>query len=154
MTEAKFDPAEAHKQFSAGNFNAAWELIEKQERSAEEQEQMRLLSMASIWHWTQRPDCTPQNLSIGYWQASRVHAISGLPDEARRFGNLCLENSQAEGVAPFALAYAYEALARAEAMAGNVTKRDEHIVEARKVMERMTDADMVKYLESDLATIP
>ena len=33
---------------------------------------MLRLSLAATWHWTQRPDCTSTNLSIGYWQTARL----------------------------------------------------------------------------------
>src|SRR5262245_27775596 len=107
-----FDTAKAHRYFSANCFNKAWEFIEKPDRTPDEDEQMIRLSQASMWHWTQREDCKRQNLSIGYWQLSRVYAIAGRPDDARRYGQLCLEHSREEP--PFYLGYAYEALARAE----------------------------------------
>ena len=66
--EPEFDLQVAHRYFSATCFNQAWELIDKPERTAEEDEAMVQLSLASTWHWTQREDCTPANLSIGYWQ--------------------------------------------------------------------------------------
>ncbi|MCB1076937.1 MAG: hypothetical protein KDM64_03820, partial [Verrucomicrobiae bacterium] len=49
-----FDPAPAHRFFSAECFNRAWDLIDKADRSAEEDDEMRALCHASLWHWTQR----------------------------------------------------------------------------------------------------
>ena len=69
-------------------------------------------------HWTQRPDCTSTNLSIGYWQTARIYALLGQAENARRYAQMCFEVSQQPGVKPFFLAYAYEALAQAEAAAG------------------------------------
>jgi hypothetical protein len=151
--DPEFDLATAHKRFSVDCFNKTWELIDKEGRTPEENEKMLLLSMASTWHWTQREDCEPTNLSVGYWQISRVHAILGRADEARRYGTLCLEASCGEGIAPFYLGYAHEALARAEKVAGNRNEMEEHLGEARKAAERMTDADAKKMLLDDLATI-
>ena len=76
---------------------------------------MLRLSLAATWHWTQRPDCTSTNLSIGYWQTARIYALLGQAENARRYAQMCFEVSQQPGVKPFFLAYAYEALARAEA---------------------------------------
>ena len=50
---------------------------------------------------------------LAYWQVSRIYALLGQADNARRYGELCLEVSQEPGVQPFYLAYAHEALARA-----------------------------------------
>ena len=119
MREPDFDVAAAHRWFAAHCFNAAWELIDKPNRTTEEDEQMLRLSLASAYHWTQRPDCSNETNSVGYWQTSRIYALLNQPDNARRYGNLALASASHEGVGPFYRAYAYEALARAEALAGN-----------------------------------
>jgi len=115
--EPGFDTAKAHRYFSVTCFNKAWELIEKPDRTAEEDEQMIRFSQASLWHWTQREDCSDKNLSIAYWQLSRIYAIVGRADEALRYASYCLQHSKNE--APFFLGYAHEAAARAEKLAGN-----------------------------------
>ena len=48
-----FELPAAHKYFAAQCFNAAWDLIEKSDRSPEEDEQMIQLTQTSNWHWTQ-----------------------------------------------------------------------------------------------------
>jgi ATP/maltotriose-dependent transcriptional regulator MalT len=153
MTESMDERMRAHERFSAECFNSAWDLIDKSDRSPTEDEEMLRLSMASCWHWTQRPDCTDQTRSIAYWQISRIHAILGRADEARRYGKLSLEAAGGVDVAPFALAYAYEALARAEGVAGNVSERGRHLGEAQEVLERITDADTRQMLSDDLASV-
>lgn len=151
--EPEFDVSAAHRYFSAQCFNKAWDLIDKAERSAEEDEQMIRLSLASTWHWTQREDCTEKNLSIGYWQTSRIYAILGQADNARRYGQLCLAASQGEEIPPFFLGYAYEALARAESVAGDRSKVEEYLQKARQAADAVSDAESKKMLLDDLATI-
>ncbi|MEE9555059.1 MAG: tetratricopeptide repeat protein [candidate division Zixibacteria bacterium] len=146
-----FDLQTAHKYFSAHCFNGAWEYIAKKDRAPEDDRKMIHLAEASVWHWTQRDDCTDKNLSIGYWQLSRVFAISGRIDDARRYGELSLEFSKNEE--PFCKGYAYEALARAESLAGNADKAKEYLGEARKLAEQVNDADSKKWLVDDLNTI-
>jgi hypothetical protein len=145
------DNRNAHHFFSAHCFNRAWDLIEKRDRTPDEDEQMILLNQTSLWHWTQRDDCQNANMAIGYWQTSRIHAILGRAEEARRYGRLCLRYS--EGGTPFLLAYAYEALARAEKVAGNSTESAAHHAEAVRLAESVEDADDRKALLDDLATI-
>jgi len=60
-----FDMPAAHKYFAAQCFNAAWDLIEKPDRTPEEDEQMIQLTQTSNWHWTQRDDYTRKYASIG-----------------------------------------------------------------------------------------
>jgi hypothetical protein len=150
--QQSFDAAAAHRFFAADCFNKAWELLEKRERTPEEDEEMIRLNQASMWHWSQREDCTGQNLSIGYWQASRIQAVLGRADEARRYGQLCLQYSRQEP--PFFLAYAYEALARAEKVAGNESLAEQYQAEAMRLAEAVTDPEDKKLLLDDLKTIP
>lgn len=148
-----FDVAKVHEYFSVTCFNKAWELIEKPTRTPEEDEDMVRLSLASHWHWTQRQDCTVTNASVGYWQTSRIYAILGLADNARRYGHLCLAASKDKEALPFCLGYAYEALARAELVAGNHKKMAEHLEAAQKAADTIPNADAKKQLLGDLATI-
>src|SRR5512140_1373022 len=94
-----FDLDAAHHFFAADCFNRTWELIERPSRSPQEDEQMLLLSLASIWHWTQRSDVAPKNLSVGHWQAARVYALLGQAENARRYAQRSLE--LAKGESPF-----------------------------------------------------
>ncbi|NKB68477.1 MAG: hypothetical protein GKR89_15550 [Candidatus Latescibacteria bacterium] len=149
--DPNFDLAQAHRYFSASCFNSAWDLIDKTDRTPAEDEQMIRLNQTSIWHWTQRQDCTDQTMSVGYWQAARIYALLGRSAQARHYGQLCLQHSREEP--PFFLAYAYEALARAEQTAGAVNKAEEYRAEAAWIAEKITDADSKKQLLDDLQTI-
>ena len=111
------------------------------------------LSMASTWHWSQRPDCTPTNSSVGYWQTARIYAILGQAENARRYGQLCLQSIQGKDVPPFYFGYAYEALARAEAVAGNQVEMNTYLLQARQYAERMSDLGAKQQLLSDLDLI-
>jgi hypothetical protein len=146
-----FDVDSAHRYFSANCFNLAWNLIEKVGRTSEDDRQMILLNQASIWHWTQRPDGTSKNLSIGYWQASRIQALLGRAAEAQYFGELCL--AQSDGLSPFYVAYAYEALARAAKIAGDNDLVQKHLATARKLAAEVRDTESRQALTADLDSL-
>jgi hypothetical protein len=146
-----FDTAKAHRYFSATCFNKAWEFIEKSDRTPEEDEQMILTSQASLWHWTQREDCTEDNFSIGFWQLSRIYAILGRPIEARRYAALCLQHTP-QGK-PFLLAYAHEAAARAEKAAGNTDQVEQHRAAALGLAGSISDEEDRSFLMKDLDTL-
>jgi hypothetical protein len=146
--EPSFDVAAAHRYFAAHCFNAAWDLIDKPARTADEDRLMESLSQASLYHWRQRPDCTAQQLSVGYWQASRIQALLGRAAEAARHGQACLEHSA--GLPPFYLGYAYEALARAARLAGDATQAAAHLAQARAQAALVPDADDRTVLLKDL----
>src|SRR5688572_8043756 len=100
---SNFDEAAAHRYFSATCFNRTWDWLDKANRSSDDDEAMIACCLASLWHWLQRPDCTPRNRSVAFWQVSRVYAMVGQPQNAWRYGELCLKAS--EGEEPFYLGY-------------------------------------------------
>jgi hypothetical protein len=154
MPEApEFDLQDAHRYYSVYCFNQAWGLINKPERTPQEDETMLQLAMASLWHWNQRVDCTPQNQSIGYWQISHIYSLLGQVENARHYGQMNLQVAQLPGVASFALGYAYESLARAESAAENKELMQQYLQAALQVAERMTDLEDKEQLLADLDTI-
>ena len=146
------DAAAAHRHFSAHCFNEAWTYIDKAERTPEDEEAMLRLALASHWHWTQREDFAPVNASIAYWQISRVFALMGQADNARRFGRRCLEAVGDD--LPFYRGFGYEALARAAAVAGDLGEAARLVALAREQAERVADEEERRMLLSDLETIP
>jgi len=146
-----FDIAAAHKYFAAHCFNSAWDLIEKADRTPEEDRLMVALNQASIYHWRNRPDCDDRSLSIGYWQASRIHALLGSAAEARRYAGICLSYSRA--LEPFYVGYAHEALARAAAVAGDGEAAKEHAERAKEQAALVANKDDRELLLKDLADL-
>jgi hypothetical protein len=151
MESPSLDLRAAHRHFSTACFNSAWELIDKTPRSHDEDMRMVLTSMASLWHWTKREDCTDMNLAAGYWQASRVFALVGQGQVARWFATACLEASDDE--VPFSVGYAHEAAARAELLLGRADLAREHIAEARTRADLIDDDESRSMLLSDLESI-
>jgi hypothetical protein len=150
-TKPEFNIATAHRYFAAHCFNSAWDLIEKADRSAEDDRLMVLLNQASIYHWLQRPDCNNQRLSIGYWQASRIQALLGNAAEARRHAETCLSLSRE--LAPFYRGYAQEALARAARVAGDSELARQHVEQATALAEKIKEKTDRDLLLKDLKSI-
>ncbi len=149
--QPEFDVAAAHRYFAAHCFNQAWELIDKKDRTPEEDQKMVALCHASIYHWSQRADCERIRLSVGYWQASHIQAVLNNPSEARHYGKICLNYSQ--GQPPFYLGYAYEALARAEKLAGNAGAAADYFAKAKQLANQVTKTEDRELLLKDLSTI-
>lgn len=151
MSESAFDASDAHQHFSKHCFNRAWDLIDKPNRTPGENEQMIHLAHAALWHWSERPDCAPKNLSIGYWQLSRIYALIGEGTNAAKYASICLVKTPQED--PFLLGYAYEALARAEKIQGNLAKAKEHHAEATRLAESVEDTESQQMLMNDLNSL-
>ncbi|MGJ8642343.1 MAG: hypothetical protein ACSHX9_02955 [Luteolibacter sp.] len=107
-------------------------------------------SHASLFHWLNREDCTPENLSIGLWQLARVYAVVNSPLEAMRNGKDCLEVSESNSLSPFYLAYAHEAVSRAALIGGDIEIALRHLRLSEEYAEEVEDQDDKKLIESDL----
>ena len=149
----ELDIQTAHKYFSADCFNRTWDFMDKKERSKEDEENMLLATMTSLWHWKQRKDVTATNLSVGYWQVARVYALLGQGDIASQFGMLSLHESLKEGVEPLYLGFSHEALARSNALSGDNERKNTHLRLAREACAKITDQKARKLLLDDLAAI-
>lgn len=97
-------------------FNETWDLIDKPDRTREEDALMLHKAHASCLLW--RRANSPVNDARGEWQVSRVYSLLGMGEPALLHGayslKLCLEN----GIGGFDLAFGYEAVARAQKLLG------------------------------------
>lgn len=141
-----------HRKIGADLFNYTWSLLDRKRRTAEQDDEMIHAAHASRYHWGHAGG--PVNLSIGEWQISRVYAALGRSEPALYHGRRALEIARRNRVGRFYLAYGYEALARAAALAGNRRERNRCIREARRIGTSVRDSDDRRMLLEDLATIP
>ena len=147
-----FDIDEAHEYFSIEYFTQTWEYIEKTEsRTPEENMTMLHTAIASLWHWTQREDVTFENLSVAYWQVSRVYNLIKQPNNARMYGLLALK--YAEELGPSLKAYAYETLARAEMQTNNRVIMRFYLEKAHQMVEQIESVEDKESVLKDLESI-
>jgi ATP/maltotriose-dependent transcriptional regulator MalT len=151
MSEPTFSPQDAHEHFSKQCFNQAWDLIDQPVRTPEENERMIQLAHASVWHWSERPDCKDKHLSIGYWQLSRIYALVGDGRSAAKYAKLCFEKTPQDD--PFSMGYAYEALARAESVTGNKAQAQKYLSEAKRLANNVSKDNEKQMLVKDLESI-
>lgn len=149
----KEDPLDRkqHRKIGADLFNYTWSLLDRKDRSPEEDEEMLHASHASRYHWGHAG--TPLNISVGEWQLSRVYSVLGRAEPALHHARRCLEITRRHRFGRFYLAYAYEGLARAAAVAGERRTRARYLREARRVGASIRDRDDRRMLMEDLETI-
>jgi DNA-binding transcriptional MerR regulator len=149
-TEA-MDP-QAERTLAASLFNATWTLLEKESRTRDEDDAMLHMAHAARHHWGQVGK--PENLARGEWQCSRVYAQLRRAEpclhHAQRVLDICTEN----GLGDFDLAFAYEALARGHAIAGDAEQARAFTEQALAAAEDIAEADDRELLRTDLETIP
>jgi hypothetical protein len=142
---------ESHRKFAVELFNRTWDLLDKEDRTPEEADTMIHAAHASRFHWGEIG--TPLEFARGEWQISRVYAVLNRPQAALHHAQRCLDLCQANEIGDFDLAFAYEALARAYAIASELDKSGEYIELAMQAAEQIEDAGNRGYLESELATV-
>jgi hypothetical protein len=139
-----------HQQFASHCFNKTWTFIDKKERTAADIEDMILTASASFWHWKQREDCTPTNLSVAYWQMGRVYCLAGETKLAKSFAENCLKVTIEGQLSPFYLGYAYEVLANVELLEKNYKTAAIYLSKADTELAKITDKEELKYLTDDV----
>jgi len=88
-THAEALDRETQRRLAADCFNKTWTLMEKQDRTREEDDEMLHCAHASAYHWGQVG--TAANRARGEWQCSRVHTVLGHPEPALHHARRCLE---------------------------------------------------------------
>jgi hypothetical protein len=134
-------------------FNKTWTLLEKHDRTPEDDVEMVHCVHASAYHWLQVG--TAANRARSEWQCSRVYAVLGLSWPAVQYARRCLEiveSSPAE-MEQFDLPAAYEALARAHAVAGDADESRRYAELGRAATAEIADEDDRRIMEADFATI-
>jgi len=144
---------EDERQLAVDLFNHAWKLLETDERTAEQDDELINAAHASRHHWAAVG--TPANLARGEWQLARVYTVLGRSEPALYHARRCLAYCEAnpDALEDWDLPYAHEALARAHALAGEADEARSHAVQARELASGVADAEDREHLEEDLATL-
>jgi ribosomal protein S18 acetylase RimI-like enzyme len=141
-----------HRKLAAELFNGTWTLLEEQDRTPDDDTRMVHMAHASAYHWLQVG--TPLNVARSHWLCSRVYSVLGRGEPALYHAQLAHDICAADGIGDFDLAYAFEALARAHAVAGNRSESDGWLDRARAATADVADTEDRELLLSDLASIP
>jgi hypothetical protein len=138
---------------AVGLFNYTWTLLENPDRTQEQDDEMLNAAHASRYHWGEVGEAV--NLSRGEWQVSRVYSVLGRGEPAP-VPRPALRRDQRGNDAreDWELGSAYEAMARASAVAGDLAGRDEWKSRAVAELAKIKDAEDRQVLEQDIATLP
>ena len=145
---------EERRRLAVDLFNHAWTLMRLPERTPEQDDELVHAAHASRHHWAEVG--TTANLARGEWQVSRVYATLGRAEPAIYHARRCLAYCEADpdALEEWDLPYAYEALARAHAVASDTDESERFAARARELAEQVRDDEDREQLASDLATIP
>lgn len=143
---------DVHRQIGVERFNATWDLIDRADRSADDDVELLLSAITSRWHWGQVGG--PEEISTGDWQVAHAASLLGLGDLALLFARRNLATAEAQGWSGWRLASAHEGMARAFAVAGDAGGRARHLDAARAALDAEPDAEERQVIAEQLATVP
>lgn len=154
VSDASTLDADSHRQLAVDLFNQVWTLLEKEDRSTDENAEMIHAAHASVLHWTKAaPSDLRQRQAVGEWQCSRVYATLGRAEPALYHARRCLELAAPGAVEDWMTASAYEAMARASRVAGDRAGFEEWRVKAEAATATIEDPGERQVIEGDLATL-
>jgi DNA-binding transcriptional MerR regulator len=155
MTTMSVDAVDAatHRRLAVELFNRSWTLLEMDQRSPEQVDELIHCVHASRHHWGEVG--TAANIARGENQCARVYAALGRGEPALHHATRCLELVRAggEGLEDWDLASALEVMARAQLAAGNAEDAAQYAALARQELETVQDPDDREVVESQLAEV-
>jgi hypothetical protein len=143
--------ADAQRRLAKDFFGRVWTLLETDGRTPEQDDEMIHTAHASRFHWGEVGG--PEQRARGEWQCSRVYSVLERGEPAVHHARRCLEICQESGIGDWDLAFAYEALARAHAIAGDADEAARYKELAREAGEAIADAEDRDVFDADYATL-
>ena len=150
--EKKYTEQEWHKRAAITLFNLVWSLLDKKDRTKQEDDKMVHAVHASRFHWGEIG--TPVEFERGEWQISRVYSVLNRPGSALYHAKRCLDICKEHNIGDFDIAFAYEAMARAHAVAGDKSDCEKYIKLAKEAGEQIKKKEDKDLFFGDLKTVP
>lgn len=144
--------AETETSLAASLFNGVWALLENPNRTSDNDLLMVHMAHASRYHWGRVGTAT--NAVRGEWQCSRVYATLGRAEPALFHAQSALATCEANDIGDFDLAFCYEALARAYAVAGDANEAQRWQQRGIELAANVADDEDRELLLADLASVP
>ena len=119
MSEKKiYSETEADRFFAAKFHGMTWDLLDKSNRNKEDDEKLENYAHSSLAHW--RKAGKEINLQRGFWLLSRVYSVLNQSESSQKYAKRCIQVTleHPAQMEDFDVAFAYEAMARSFALAG------------------------------------
>ena len=133
--------AQAHTHFAKKLNGQVWDLLDKTDRTQEDDERMVYAAHSSCCHWLEAGSGVHHQR--GEWLSARVYATLNQSTMALRHAERCLEltDQHADEMKDFDRAFACEGLARAHAIAGNKAEATRHMQRAEDAGKAIADPE-------------
>jgi DNA-binding transcriptional MerR regulator len=145
---------ETHRALGVALYDRTWDLMEIEDRTAEQDDELLHTAHASAWHWMQVG--TRANRARSEYLCSRVDSVLGHGEAALRHARRCMEIVQAggDGFEDWDAAGAAEAMARAFLVAGDRAEAARWRSRAAELVAAVRDPRDRENIERDIETLP
>ncbi len=145
---------EIHRALGVGLYNRCWDLMENEDRTRDQDDELIATAFASAWHWLQVGNTA--NRARSHWMCSRVYSVTGRAEPALFHARRCVEivEGGGEGLKDWDTAGAYEAMTRALTVSGDLEAAAEWKAKTAVALEAIAEVEDRAPIEGDLATLP
>jgi DNA-binding transcriptional MerR regulator len=155
MDDVTVDPVDAatHRRLAVDLFNRSWQLLELENRSPAQDDELIHVAHAARYHWGEVGHAAQR--ARGENQCSRVYSALGRGEPALHHANRALElvREGGEGFEDWDLASALEVLARAHLTAGDRAEAEHNCALAQSELDKISDPDDREIIESQIAEL-
>ncbi len=150
-TEDKMTTQEFHKKMAVETNNGIWPVLDNPNPTQDELATALDMAHASRYHWGLVGKRI--NLARADYMISRVASAMKRAEPALFHARRCLQITQEEGAGDWDLAFAYEALTRAIAVAGDKVQYKKHMELAKKAVLNVKEEEDRKAVQNELDKI-
>ena len=140
MNEVSYEQKMHHEMGIEMNIQT-WNLLEKVGRNERDDARMISFAHASLYHWRKSHKYKPINEQRGQWLLSHVYAVLGKSKEALYYAKKTQKLTIEQDLKDSDRAYAYEALARANAAIGSKYESLKNLWNAQMVVNDIANED-------------
>lgn len=141
---------EAHREFAKITNGRVWTLLEKEDRTQRENDELLYAAYASCYHWFNVG--TGVHQQRGEYLIAKVYMSLNMPDQAVHHAARCFELTQQHQpeMKDFDIAFAYECLARAYAMRGSKDEGMKYYALAQEAGNKIKNSEDKQIFDCDL----
>lgn len=148
MAEEKFTLEEFHKKVANETNNSIWPVLDSKTPTDAQLEEALHAAHASRYHWSKVG--TAVNMVRAEYMISRVYCAMNRGEPALFHAQRCLQITKENNIGDFDLAFAYEVMARANAVAGNKSECKKYYELAKTAINQIKDSEDKKICEGEL----
>ena len=146
--DEKMTVKEFHRKMAVETNNGVWPFLDKANPTQEDLEEALHMAHASRYHWSKVGQ--PINIGRAEYVISRVYSAMKRAEPAVYHAKRCLEMTEQAGVKDFDIAFAYEVMTRAHALAGRKADCKKLRALAQKAIDDVKEPEDKKICQTEL----